>query len=695
VKTDPSANPHVGSDYRRDIDGLRAVAVLAVLGYHAFPGRMKGGFVGVDIFFVISGFLISSILLKDLAAGRFSILRFYSRRVRRIFPALITVLVACATFGWIRLNGEEYSALGKHIAGGAGFIANLLLWSESGYFDAGAETKPLLHLWSLGVEEQFYLIWPMLLLLFSLRPKMFSWGLAAVITVSMGINLHQVAHDATGAFYSPASRFWELAIGATVALIEVQPGSQLARAFAGVRRWGGSLGRDLLSLLGGALLAVSCLLLNQYMAFPGWWAVLPVAGAALLILVGPAAWLNRVVLSQPAAVAIGLISYPLYLWHWPLLSLARTLTPGALTWGARFVCLTLAFVLATLTYQAIEKPLRWGLKPATAVTGLLTCMLAVGLFGYVAYADGGFPHRSVERAFAEQERVRAIDVTVRNYYSDDVRKPCGNQVWLVGKAKAKCYGFGLGESGKRIVLWGDSHGIAWSPVFYQIAREQHYSIVEFSYIGCPPLLNVRRTDEADDNSCADFTQARDTLASISNFHPDLTILVSRWDMYANGWIRDGQLIWATHFLTARASGAATLETSREALTSSVPQTVDALVAQTSGNVLLMLSPPQLPYAMYPTIMRFPRSLQQPRQDHEQREEFIRHLFASLADHPGVRLFDPTDYFCSTFCTPVVDAVPMYSDDNHISALGSLAFKQQLLSMIQPVPVPSGGGTASH
>lgn len=148
--------------YRPDIDGLRAIAILSVVVFHAFPSWIKGGFIGVDVFFVISGFLISTIIFENLDKGTFSLTEFYARRIKRIFPALILVLVACFAFGWFALLADEYQQLGKHIAGGAAFISNFVLWDESGYFDNAADTKPLLHLWSLGVEEQFYIIWPLL-----------------------------------------------------------------------------------------------------------------------------------------------------------------------------------------------------------------------------------------------------------------------------------------------------------------------------------------------------------------------------------------------------------------------------------------------------------------------------------------------------------------------------------------------------
>ena len=149
--------------YRPDIDGLRAIAVLSVVCFHAFPDLLKGGFIGVDIFFVISGFLISTIIFENLDKGTFSFSEFYSRRIKRIFPALLLVLIACYSFGWFALLADEHKQLGKHIAAGAGFVSNFVFWNESGYFDNAAETKPLLHLWTLGIEEQFYIIWPLLL----------------------------------------------------------------------------------------------------------------------------------------------------------------------------------------------------------------------------------------------------------------------------------------------------------------------------------------------------------------------------------------------------------------------------------------------------------------------------------------------------------------------------------------------------
>jgi peptidoglycan/LPS O-acetylase OafA/YrhL len=218
-KTIPQSWHLTHPKYRPDIDGLRAIAVLSVVIFHAFPKSIKGGFIGVDIFFVISGFLISTIIMGSLERNSFSFIEFYSRRIKRIFPALLLVLIASFVFGWFALLADEYKQLGKHIAGGAGFVSNFVLWKESGYFDNDAETKPLLHLWSLGVEEQFYIVWP-LLLWFAWKQRLNLLTVTmVVVAISFSLNVNTVQNDATAAFYSPQTRFWELLAGSILAYI--------------------------------------------------------------------------------------------------------------------------------------------------------------------------------------------------------------------------------------------------------------------------------------------------------------------------------------------------------------------------------------------------------------------------------------------------------------------------------------------
>ena len=290
--------------YRPDIDGLRGVAVLAVLGFHAFPRFSPGGFVGVDIFFVISGYLISTIILHDVASGRFTYSGFYGRRIRRLLPALVTVLLAALVAGLFSDFLTELSRLGAHIAAGATFLSNIILWREDSYFDVVSTAKPLLHLWSLGVEEQFYIVWP--LALATISQRRIPWAVTAIVLVSFAINIAIVGSHPAAAFFLPATRIWEFMIGALLAC-------------AGTRAWVPQR-QDTISAIGFTLLVVSLCFINKATAFPGWAALLPTLGAAAVIAAGADAWLNRTLLANKAAVFLGLISYPLYLWHWPILS---------------------------------------------------------------------------------------------------------------------------------------------------------------------------------------------------------------------------------------------------------------------------------------------------------------------------------------------------------------------------------------
>jgi peptidoglycan/LPS O-acetylase OafA/YrhL len=204
-------------DYRGDIDGLRAIAVLSVIGYHAFPISIRGGFTGVDVFFVISGFLISGLIFDDVRRQRFSFRKFYARRFRRIFPALIVILLSCLVYGWVALAPDEYRELGQQVAAGAGFSSNILLWIQSGYFDQEATTKPLLHLWSLGVEEQFYLAWPIVIVVVYRSFKRLRYVLFGLITLSFISSIVLTHTNPSAAFYLTTSRFWELLLGALLA----------------------------------------------------------------------------------------------------------------------------------------------------------------------------------------------------------------------------------------------------------------------------------------------------------------------------------------------------------------------------------------------------------------------------------------------------------------------------------------------
>lgn len=392
--------------YRPDIDGLRAIAVLSVVGFHAFPNWVKGGFIGVDIFFVISGFLISIIIFQNLEKGTFSFAEFYARRIKRIFPALLLVLVVCYAFGWYALLADEYKQLGKHIFGGAGFISNFLFWSEAGYFDNAADAKPLLHLWSLGIEEQYYIFWPLLLWAAWKRGFSLFSITTLVLLISYSLNVHKVHTDSVAAFYSPQTRFWELLCGSLLAWLTVYH----KNAFSTTRsKFDLHLGkiiykqaslinsttlRNLISIFGFLLIAFGINKITKETAFPGTWALLPILGSVLIISAGATAWLNRAVLSNRVLVWFGLISYPLYLWHWPLLSFVRIIDSETPSRNTRIAMVALSIVLAWLTYRMIERPIRFNKNGQARTIVLVVLMTTIGYVGFNTYQRNGLDFRA-------------------------------------------------------------------------------------------------------------------------------------------------------------------------------------------------------------------------------------------------------------------------------------------------------------
>jgi peptidoglycan/LPS O-acetylase OafA/YrhL len=333
--------------YRPDIDGLRAIAVLSVLLYHAFPLELRGGYVGVDVFFVISGFLITSILIEAIQSHQFSLVVFYGRRIRRIFPALVVCLVAVLAYGSVALLPSEFAQLGKHLFLAATFLSNFGLWFEAGYFDTAAAFKPLLHLWSLGVEEQFYIFWPLILWIGFRAKANILLLLASLFVLSFSFNIVASATDLTSAFYLPIGRSWELLAGAALVwFVEINLSSR-------TRFW--------ISVLGVSAILIAVIAFTPEMRFPGWLAVLPVMGALAIILAGPASPVNSHFLSHPVLVRVGLISYPLYIWHWPLISFAYVIRQGKPPTPllAAFL-IGCSFLLAWATYRFVEKPVRFG-----------------------------------------------------------------------------------------------------------------------------------------------------------------------------------------------------------------------------------------------------------------------------------------------------------------------------------------------
>ncbi|OQR89150.1 acyltransferase 3 [Achlya hypogyna] len=371
--------------YRADIDGLRTVAIIPVLIFHAYPLAFPSGFIGVDIFFVISGFLISSILFKEMATQKFTYANFYSRRIRRIYPVLLVVLATTFGLGCAYHLAAPLKRLAATMLAGTLFGANLQVLSlEEGYFSASVKEDALLHLWSLGVEEQFYIFWPVLLsLLVKLSTATALKAQVAVCLVSFVTNICFLGYHGTDkyAFYLPFTRFWQMAIGGVVAHWTMHHSPAHSP-------W-----RDgLLAFVAVAMLGIAFCLLTESSAFPGYWALLPTLGAALLIGSGPATAFHAYVLSNRPMVFVGKISYALYLWHWPLLVFAKAHYPEVSTrpwYMAPWAMIAAAFILSYLSFLIVESPLR-RLKSKWLVPSLVVSMLvmtALATSTYVAPAS--------------------------------------------------------------------------------------------------------------------------------------------------------------------------------------------------------------------------------------------------------------------------------------------------------------------
>lgn len=518
--------------YRADVDGLRAIAVLAVLGFHAFPAVVPGGFVGVDIFFVISGFLITGIILDAAAAGTFSLAGFFARRIRRIFPALALVLAACLVAGWYLLFEDQFMALGKHVAAGAGFVSNFVLWREAGYFDASAETKPLLHLWSLGIEEQFYLAWPLLVVAMWRRVDILVVA-AFVWAVSLAFNLVSIRTDLVGTFYSPATRAWELMSGSMLACLARPGGPGLAHAVAaGFGRLLARPGaRAVMSVAGAAAVAGASFLLDGSRHYPGAWAIVPVAGAALMIAAGADAPINRLVLAARPMVWVGLISYPLYLWHWPLLAFARILESGEPPAWLRAVAIAGAGVLAWLTYRFVEMPIRFGRGRRGVVPGLSVVMAVLLAAGWQTYRLDGWPSRPINLS-DRGHFVKYYEGIKKFEMPAAYREECDFMDWTNERTRdaiaPSCTQPGTDRT---VLLWGDSFAQALSAGIRsslpagtrlaQVATSHCQPSVEANDFGVPDG-RCRRANEF-------------ALAALASLRPALVIVAQRADHEATDW----------------------------------------------------------------------------------------------------------------------------------------------------------------
>ncbi|HMS27032.1 MAG TPA: acyltransferase family protein [Burkholderiaceae bacterium] len=494
--------------YRPDIDGLRAIAVLLVVVHHAFPKLLPSGFIGVDLFFVISGFLITTIIFQNLERGSFSFLDFYTRRIKRIFPALALVLIACLVYGWFSLLPADYKLLGKHTVAGAAFVSNFAFWNESGYFNGDSKLKPLLHLWSLGIEEQYYIVWPLLAWLAWKKQVNLLKVCLTLLLLSLLANIVTVKYNAVAAFFSPATRFWELLVGSVLAYVALHRAASPQSDKHGLRN-------NQAAWVGGLLLLIGLVFIKPERRFPGFWALLPTLAAYLIIYAGPHAWLNRAVLSNKLLVWFGLISFPLYLWHWPLLVAADRSSVEPVSTELLITIIVISIVLAWTTYRLIERPIRFGKhKGNSTAIWLVLITLTTGYLGFNIYQRDGLSFR------IPQSLQKIADFS--NDYDVDSNFECLIHASSPNEQNpSHCYRNAANK--KSILIWGDSYAWAMFAGINKIAANDA-NVYLMAKSSCPPILDL---DAKKPSDCSQ--QNHRVFNAIQSEKYDQVIMVARWD----------------------------------------------------------------------------------------------------------------------------------------------------------------------
>ena len=655
-------------NYRRDIDGLRAIAVIFVVIYHGFQKYLPGGYIGVDIFFVISGFLITKIIHQGCSLNNFSIKEFYFRRIRRIFPALILVLATSFLFAWYAFSQQELQQLGKHTFSGGLFFSNIVLFRESGYFEKDIWSKPLLNLWSLGVEEQFYIFWP---LFFShIFRKRYNYFIitSVLIGASLLVNVLIANWNQSAAFYLPLSRLWELLIGGILALpkntkrisysiLSLKPKEQLIHNY-----------KNVFSILGLIFICISATEFNSKSFLPGWWLdpLLPTIGTYLIIASGPNAFFNKKFLSNDIIVWIGTISYPLYLWHWPLLSFLRIIENGEPSTNIVFATCIIAIIIAWLTKEIIEKPIRFTQPSMSKVISLCASMAFITCIGITAYMNGGFPNRigTAELSLKQGQFYPPRDL--EKYANDNCKKRANidnipNCTYLAN------------DMPPSIALIGDSHA---THLFHGIS--EGYKKIGENLVHlheCMLLFGVKRYSndrfecEYDERIIEYITRAESIKTVIISNRGVFNIegtgfgtienekFIKRLELISNPSINNNELVYQKglyDFLTK--------------------------LEKTGKNIIYIVDNPEMGFDPVTCLRRpinlsgrgakYPCALE--KSEFEKRNfKYLKTVKIVLEKFPNIKVFYPSLYLCDTqYCWAERDGNILYLDDDHLSYAGS-------------------------
>ena len=659
--------------YRREIDGLRAVAVIPVILFHAGFKTFSGGFVGVDVFFVISGYLITSIILKEKYLGTFTLFSFYERRARRILPALFTVILTCLPFAWLWMMPQELKAFGRSLTAVSLFVSNVLFWRETSYFGIVAELKPLIHTWSLAVEEQYYLIFPIFILM-TWRFGVRCISLILIITFFLSLVAAQWASSSqpSANFFLLPTRGWELLIGVFIALLFSKYGDDPCNTLK--IKWQQSV-RQSGSIGGLVLILYSIFVFNETTPFPSLYALVPTIGTALIIVFAtPQTWIGRF-LGNNLFVGVGLISYSAYLWHQPLFAFARIYSLAPPQYYT-FLLLTIASIgLAYLSWRFIEMPFRNKQKISRNTVFSLATFTSLGMIGLgvFGYSKDGFPSRfsvspKIIESFSMSEREHDCFDKIKVHERDD---------WLCD----------LGNPAKNIsfFVFGDSHALALLPAFDEAAKQANQRGVITGASGCPPLLGVfaLRSDQSD-RDC--YVLNRRVFEFIKQSKVTKLFLVARWTLYTDGGYGQNNFSYIGNTKSTQGS----INNSRDAFNAGIEQTFKDYL-EIGVHVYLVeqipqqISSPKKLYYNLSMVTGGGSVIQEASvnfMQHQKLQEYVTLNFAKFRKCTGITILSLDDVFLhdGKFLMGSTNQ-SFYFDEDHLSKAGALLTVDKLLPYI--------------
>ena len=644
--------------YRPDVDGLRALAIATVVLFHLGFKSFSGGYVGVDVFFVISGYLITGLIVQQLRTGQFSFWDFYARRTRRIFPALFVMIPTVLLVGYVMLPPDAYQNLGMSAVYSSAFLANVYFWLNTGYFDQAANTMPLLHLWSIGVEEQFYLIWPISLVVvwghLRLAPKPALISLAATTFLFVLLCIAWTAYDAKAAFFLPFARLWEFMLGALVLLIPPIRRQRLANA---------------LSVIGVAAILAAVFAFDDGLAYPGYYALLPCLGAAATMSAGEASVMGRFLSLRPN-VLLGKLSYSVYLWHWPVFVyydyyVGREIAPQKKLW-----LIPLVLAIAYLCWRFVELPARrrtgW---PAGHVTIGAAAAAVVACLAVIVVAQQGFPHRI------------PAEVRVLGNQKVMTKLTCTEAVALEGTlSRERCVvGVPWATAAKRAVIWGDSHARHLLSLLDIPAREQNLSIVY--WFGCPPFVDnqkIRREKAQAPDYSQQCARSRLEFLDFINKSPniDLVIIADVWAIYPQNLYFRGVFKPSDRDRVMRLIEDGLVQTLAQIQPQQLPVLIVGDVPRPSYHV------PDCAIRAVSSLWRKPCKKFSPFfREVDRPTEAILERIAS--DQDRVYFLDALDAMCGKQGCPIrVGNEIIYSDNNHLRLDLQLSTRQELASTLR-------------